>query len=74
MYRVLFRISVLSAAVIIGGTALAAANSTDTAVRTLAAKQMTTDPTICVYIDGVWHCFEQFEGVQGSRRPASSNS
>lgn len=63
MYRVLFRIGVLSAAVIIGGTAATAANSTDTTVRTLAAEQMTTDPGICLFIDGVWYCFEELEGA-----------
>lgn len=72
MHRVLLRLGVLSAAVIMGGTVMVVTSTTD-AVFPALAPEMADDP-ICLYIDGVWHCFDVFEGSQDSRRPVPSNS
>lgn len=76
MFRVLFRISVLSAVVMMCGAAMVATTTggTDAAVRTLAARQMTTDPPICLLINGVWHCWDVTESDQSSSRSVPSSS
>lgn len=73
MYWVLFRVGVLTTAIVAGGTALAAANATNAPIHTPAAAQV-GDEDICLYLGGVWHCFEDLESDQSSSESNSSNS
>lgn len=56
MHRVLFRIGALSAALVVGGTAFAAAGATDAAIPTVAATEA-ANPEDCRIINGVWYCW-----------------
>lgn len=74
MYRVLFRIGVLSAAVIIGGTAAAAVGGSNGVMQALATSQGATDSSICILINDFWYCFEDLEVGQSSSRSVSASS
>lgn len=67
MYGILSRISVLSVAAAVGGTVLAAtvhgtapmaAPGMDSRTAPMVSAQDATAPLECVFVNGVWYCFE----------------